>query len=99
MERRLHFRFHTDLWVTQHSGGCSHLVQASNLSQGGIFLEKQVKSSVEPCQLRIPLGRGEILLIDAIPISDRFKRGSYGTGYQFLRPLTISELSRLKSHR
>ncbi len=71
------------LWVTELSGEYRFTANATDISEGGIFLKSRMKTTDAPSQLTLHLGNQGSLELMAKPIHDRITGGSYGAGYEF----------------
>ncbi|MBI2604736.1 MAG: PilZ domain-containing protein [Deltaproteobacteria bacterium] len=97
--RRAHVRIATSgLLVTERSGEFEFVVNAGNISEGGIYLTKRLKTTDEPSRLRIHFSK-ETMDVLAQPIHDEVEVGgkSFGTGYGFIQ-LSPKDSSTLRQH-
>ena len=82
--RRKFKRFPTpSLWVTELSGDYEFTANASDISEGGIFLKARIKTTSDVSKLTLHLGNQGALEVMAKPIHDRIAGDSYGAGYEF----------------
>ena len=85
--RRKHRRHPTpNLWVTELRGDYQFVVPAINISEGGVFLKGRLKTDTSHARLSccIPMGKGEMLEIEAKPVHDMIGDDTCGAGYQFV---------------
>lgn len=96
--RRKHRRHPTtNLWVTERQGDFQFVAAASDISEGGIFLQGRLKTTRAPSQLSVHLGNSlGTLDIEAQAVYDRLNKNGYGTGYRFTQ-LTSTQIKALKS--
>ncbi len=85
INRRAHPRIPTsELVVTEWSEDFAFVVNASNISEGGIFLAKRLKTTDTPSHLRIHFSKSAMDVL-AQPIHDEVNKSSFGTGYAFIQ--------------
>ncbi len=95
--RRTHVRIATSgLLVTERSGEFEFVVNAGNISEGGIYLTKRLKTTGEPSRLRIHFSKNTMDVL-ALPIHDEVGGKSFGTGYGFIG-MSPEDLSTLRRH-
>ncbi|MBI3555613.1 MAG: PilZ domain-containing protein [Deltaproteobacteria bacterium] len=74
----------SNLWVTELSGDYQFTANASDISEGGIFLKSRLKTTSAASQLTLHLGSQGSLEVMAKPVHDRIASGTYGAGYEFM---------------
>lgn len=95
--RRAHPRIATPgLLVTERSGDFEFIVNAGNISEGGIYLMKRLKTTGEPSRLRIHFSQDTMDVL-AQPIHDEVSEKSFGTGYGFI-PMSPADSKMLRQH-
>ncbi|MEW6058183.1 MAG: hypothetical protein AB1540_16380 [Bdellovibrionota bacterium] len=84
--RRKHSRhLMRKLWVTEKTGDFLFHLQALDISEGGIFLKKRLKTTTSTSELTLHLGkRWGSITVQARPIYDRLTKAHYGTAYVFV---------------
>lgn len=73
-----------NLWVTEYSSDYFYTLQATNLSEGGVFLKGSLKGKGPSSLLNINLGRNYKLTVEAVPVRDHVSEKECGTGYAFM---------------
>lgn len=109
-ERRETRRYSTpNLMVTETTGEFRYSLPAENISEGGIFLSKRLKTNDDPSKLTIHFGEGVNFEVMAQPLYDRIKtekktvkksekiEKSFGIGYCFIQ-MNEKTQRELKSH-
>ncbi len=73
----------SDVWVTETMGDFQFVSEATNVSEGGIFLSRRLKTVNESSDLRIHFKSGTVD-VKAHPLHDRIGAKEFGTGYAFI---------------
>lgn len=95
--RRAHARIATSgLLVTERSREFEFIMNAANISEGGIYLTKRLKTTDEPSRLRIHFSKNTMDVL-AQPIHDEVNGKSFGTGYGFIQ-MSPEDSKTLRQH-
>lgn len=95
--RRQYPRFNIKgLNVTEISGDYAFNIQASNISEGGIFLSKRLATSLEPSLLKVRFSSEDSIELMAQVLHDKIEEDGFGAGYCFLQ-MTTEQTKNLRS--
>ena len=84
LNRRKHRRFKIqNLWVTERNGDYEFVIPATDLSEGGIFLQGRLKTGATQSTLTMNLDGVGQLQVSAKQVHDVISENFYGTGYKF----------------